>query len=210
MRRLQTESNLVSLPREEANPPLILDVPGGLGHADKNRTLRASSAAFVSVFCLILASPAYNSASPSMRQAQASKPVEQSYKNIQVLQGLPDSQLLTVMHFMRASLGVRCDYCHVAENGKYWMDHKPAKQIARQHMRMTSELNKANFGGKPAVTCNTCHQGRIKPLSIPSVEQGVFANTTREDGERNRLRLCPTLIGHRKVLSGNRGQGRFR
>ena len=159
--------------------------------AIRDRILRTSSVAFVLGFALILASPADNGASASMQQAQASKPVEQSYKNIQVLQGLPDSQLLTVMHFMRASLGVRCDYCHVAENGKYWMDDKPAKQIARQHIRMTAELNKASFGAKPAVTCNTCHQGRIKPLSIPSVEQGVFADTTREDADSRPSETLP-------------------
>src|SRR4029079_10373056 len=82
------------------------------------------------------------------------KPVEQVQKNIQVLKGLPSSQLLPVMHFMRTSLGVRCDYCHVAENGKYWMDDKPAKQTARRMLKMVSDINKTNFGGQTVVTCN--------------------------------------------------------
>lgn len=115
------------------------------------------------------------------QEAEQDKPVEQVQKNIQVLQGLPKSQLLTVMHFMRSSLGVRCDHCHVAENGKYWMDDKPAKQVARQHIWMTAELNRSNFGGRTVVTCNTCHQGHVKPISVPSVEQGVFPDTTRAD-----------------------------
>src|ERR1700675_3460538 len=87
------------------------------------------------------------------------KPVEQVQKNIQVLKGMPSSQLLPVMHFMRTSLGVRCDYCHVAENGKYWMDDKPAKQTARRMLQMVFDINKANFGGRTVVTCNTCHRG---------------------------------------------------
>src|SRR6266581_7331351 len=72
---------------------------------------------------------------------QEDKPAEQVNKNIQALKGLPNSQLLTVMHFMRTSLGVRCDYCHIAENGKYWMDDKPAKQTAR---RMLQKIGRAS------------------------------------------------------------------
>src|SRR5260370_33110461 len=85
------------------------------------------------------------------------------------------------MHFMRTSLGVRCDYCHVAENGKYWMDDKPAKQTARRMIKMMSDINKTNFGGQPVVTCNTCHRGQVKPVAVPAIGQGVFPNTTRED-----------------------------
>lgn len=112
---------------------------------------------------------------------QEDKPVEQVQKNIQVLKGLPSSQLLPVMHFMRTSLGVRCDYCHVAENGKYWMDDKPAKQTARKMIEMVSNINKANFGGQPVVTCNTCHRGSTKPIGMPSIGQGAFTNTTSDD-----------------------------
>ncbi|MBA3320225.1 MAG: hypothetical protein H0T45_02090, partial [Pyrinomonadaceae bacterium] len=63
-------------------------------------------------------------------QSNQEQPVEQVQKNIQALKGMPAAQLLPVMHQMRTALGVRCDYCHIAENGKYWMDDKPAKQIA--------------------------------------------------------------------------------
>ncbi|MEK6407663.1 MAG: c-type cytochrome [Acidobacteriota bacterium] len=112
---------------------------------------------------------------------QDDKLAEQVNKNIQALKGLPNSQLLTVMHFMRTSLGVRCDYCHIAENGKYWMDDKPPKQVARRMIEMVSEINKTNFGGQPVVTCNTCHRGQTKPVALPAIGQGAFANTTREE-----------------------------
>jgi len=117
--------------------------------------------------------------------------VEQVQKNIQVLKGMPAAQLLPVMHQMRAALGVRCDYCHIAENGKYWMDDKPAKQIARQHLLMTFELNKARFGGQPIITCNTCHQGQVKPISVPPIGQGAFANTTRAEPDEKRPAPLP-------------------
>jgi Photosynthetic reaction centre cytochrome C subunit len=112
---------------------------------------------------------------------QDDKPAEQVNKNIRALKGLPNSQLLTVMHLMRTSLGVRCDYCHIAENGKYWMDDKPPKQVARRMIEMVSEINKANFGGQQVVTCNTCHRGQTKPVAVPAIGQGTFANTTREE-----------------------------
>ena len=127
-----------------------------------------------------------------VRAQQDDKPVEQVRKNIQVLKGLPSSQLLPVMHFMRTSLGVRCDYCHVAENGKYWMDDKPAKQTARRMLEMVSNINKNNFGGQPIVTCNTCHRGSTKPIGVPSIGQGAFTNTTRADDEAKVPAPLPT------------------
>ena len=124
---------------------------------------------------------------------QDDKPVEQANKNIQVLKGFPNSQLITVMHFMRSSLGVRCDYCHIAENGKYWMDDKPPKQIARRMIEMVTEINKTNFGGRPVVTCNTCHRGQPKPIAVPSTSQGVFFNTTRAEPGSTATDPLPTV-----------------
>ncbi len=116
--------------------------------------------------------------------ATQDKPVETVRKNIQVLKGMPDSQLLPAMHLMRTALGVRCDYCHIAENGKYWMDDKPAKQTARRMIQMVFEINKANFSGEQVVTCNSCHRGSTKPVGVPAIGQAAFENTTRaEPGE---------------------------
>jgi len=127
------------------------------------------------------------------RQApQEERSVEQVHKNIQALKGMPSSQLLPVMHYMRTSLGVRCDYCHVAENGKYWMDDKPAKQTARKMLQMLFDINKANFGGQPIVTCNTCHRGSTKPIPVPAIGQGAFTNTTRADDEAKVFEPAPT------------------
>src|SRR5262245_39876127 len=105
-------------------------------------------------------------------QAAQEPPAEQLSKNIQVLKGLPASQMLTVMHLMRTALGVRCDYCHITETGKFWMDDKPPKQVARKMITMVSEINKANFGGRPIVTCNTCHRGQTKPAAIAPILEG--------------------------------------
>lgn len=136
---------------------------------------------------------------------QEDRPVEQVQKNIQMLKGMPSSQLLPAMHLMRTALGVRCDYCHVAENGKYWMDDKPAKQTARKMLQMMFDINKANFGGQPIVTCNTRHRGSTKPIPVPAIGQGAFTNTTRADDEATELSIkvsMAPLVGQ-KPREGN-------
>ena len=48
---------------------------------------------------------------------------EQAYKNIQVLKGMPASQLDAVMAFFTGSLGVKCNHCHIP--GQFEKDDKP-------------------------------------------------------------------------------------
>ena len=133
----------------------------------------------------------------SQNARQGEPTAEQLSKNIQVLKGVPASQVLTIMHLMRTSLGVRCDYCHIAENGKYWMDDKPPKQVARRMITMVSEINKANFGGRPVVTCNTCHRGQTKPVAVPAILEEPLSNTT---GEEARVKAPEPLPAVDQVL----------
>lgn len=123
---------------------------------------------------------------------QIEKTDGQARKNVQVLKEMPDSQLLPVMHQMRSALGVRCDYCHIAENESYWKDDKPEKQTARRMLQMTLDINRANFGGKPIVTCNTCHRGQTEPVAVPAIGQGAFANTTKAEAGENASAPLPT------------------
>lgn len=104
-----------------------------------------------------------------------------AFENLQVLQrDISNEQLLSVMHFMRSSLGVRCEYCHVAENGKYKLDDKKTKLRAREMIVMTRKLNEASFGGQNVVTCETCHHGAPIPASVPEIRAN-FVNTTRRE-----------------------------
>ena len=106
--------------------------------------------------------------------------VAQTGKNIQVLKGLPESQLFLVMNFVAASLGVQCNFCHV-QQGKdpatgttKWLwesDDKPQKQTARRMMQMVLAIkanNKIDFR-ENEVTCYTCHRGQRKPVGLPSM-----------------------------------------
>src|SRR5262245_22948789 len=104
-----------------------------------------------------------------MQTSQQEKTVDQARPNIQVLKGLPESQLYPVMWFIRASLGVACDYCHVEEGpdidkGWHWdRDDKPQKVRAREMMKMVMDINKTSFGGNQVVTCYSCHRGTTRP-----------------------------------------------
>src|SRR6185295_18160086 len=96
----------------------------------------------------------------------ADLPVEQTKKNIKVLQGLPSSQLIPVMAFMSNSLGVTCAHCH----GKEWeSDEKPAKDAARKMIALQRSLNEQHYGGKLVVTCNTCHAGHVSTAATPDL-----------------------------------------
>lgn len=100
-------------------------------------------------------------------QQTEDKPVEQTHKNIKVLTGLPSSELIPVMAFMSNSLGVTCAHCHT---DKWESDEKQAKDVARTMVLMQRDINDRHFGGELAVTCNSCHQGRLRPVGIPRVE----------------------------------------
>ena len=98
--------------------------------------------------------------------AAADPPVEQTQKNIKVLQGLPTSQLIPVMAFMANSLGVTCAHCHA----KAWeSDEKPPKETARRMIAMQRAIDEKHFDGKTTVTCNSCHQGHVKPPATPDL-----------------------------------------
>jgi photosynthetic reaction center cytochrome c subunit len=98
------------------------------------------------------------------------KTAEQAYKNIQALQGIPASGMTQAMAFISGSLGVSCSHCHIV--GQFDKDEKPAKETARQMIRMMQRINQEHFGGKTTVNCQTCHQGRLRPVAIPTIASG--------------------------------------
>ena len=111
------------------------------------------------------------SATTQTQTAPAEKTVEHVQKNIQVLTGLPQSQLVPVMNYMGSSLGVKCTFCHV-KTGDKWdfvSDAKPEKGTAREMIKMVQGINKGNFKGNPAIGCFTCHRGNEHPARVPQL-----------------------------------------
>ncbi|MGA8232362.1 MAG: c-type cytochrome [Candidatus Acidiferrales bacterium] len=97
----------------------------------------------------------------------SSKPAEEAFKNIQVLKGVPSSELIPAMQFMSSSLGVECNFCHV--EGHFEKDDKKPKETARVMMRMMFALDANSFGERREVTCYSCHRGARNPSATPMV-----------------------------------------
>lgn len=86
-------------------------------------------------------------------------------KNLKILK--PEDLRSGVMMQYTRALGVRCDHCHV--QGDNASDEKPQKNTARMMIAMVNEIN-AKFpdgAAKAHVTCYTCHNGKVTPLTAP-------------------------------------------
>jgi len=124
-------------------------------------------------------------------QPTPEKTVDQVHKNIQVLKGVPESQLVPVMNYMSASLGVHCTYCHVNKDGNwdFASDEKGEKKSAREMITMVTSINKTTFKGNPEVSCYTCHRGRTSvahtlslPMPTPEPRPTVGQNQQSREG----------------------------
>jgi len=60
-------------------------------------------------------------------------------KNVKLLTGMSDTQLIQAMNLMRASLGVHCDFCHVMNDKTGWdfaSDEKEEQKTGREMIRL--------------------------------------------------------------------------
>jgi len=155
--------------------------------------------ALLSLACAGVVASAENE--PILRTPQQSpsieKTVEQVQKNIQVLKGLPQSQLVPTMNFISVSLGVKCTFCHVNKDDKwdFASDEKPEKATAREMIKMLLNVNKTTFKGATEVTCNTCHRGRSHPaggISFPLSHAPEPASPPATTGEAKPKETPPT------------------
>lgn len=101
-------------------------------------------------------------------------------KNLQVLPNdTPQPQVVAMMRVFNAALAVNCDHCHVwvkpgDPTNDMASDTKTPKLVAREMMRMTTEVNARLAAAikKPAdqitkVECATCHRGAAIPVLPP-------------------------------------------
>lgn len=112
------------------------------------------------------APPASSAPAPKRPPIDPERPAETQFRNIRTFVGRTAGDLHGAMEYMEAALGTGCTGCHV--RGAPEKDDKPEKETARKMIAMTERINREHFGGKPEVTCMTCHQGRMHPASIPS------------------------------------------
>lgn len=112
------------------------------------------------------------------------KATEDRYKNLQVLpKNIRPDSLDRIMDGFNQMLGVDCKFCHArdkkADTLMFDKDDKSEKEITRNMMRMTMDINKKYFEFNEtvtaqqvqAVTCYTCHSG--KPMPDKEKPKGV-------------------------------------
>lgn len=100
--------------------------------------------------------------------------------NLKVLpRDLPVREVINTMRGITMALGVRCQYCHIGEEGEplsefdFVSDDMPAKLKAREMLRMVARINGEWLAALPrrstpavAVTCVTCHRGQPRPVML--------------------------------------------
>ena len=127
-------------------------------------------AGFLAVFLITVV---YGQARPAAQAAPAGPQLsEQAFKNVTELKGIPVREFMNTMGFFAASLALNCTDCHGSASASDWANYAidtPLKVRARGMIRMVKAINDANFGGRPFVTCYTCHRGSQKPKVIPSL-----------------------------------------
>jgi hypothetical protein len=116
--------------------------------------------------------------SPLRADAQGT---QRKFANLQVFppETSPDVLIAAMKNFTRA-LGVRCQFCHIGEEGMplekfdFVSDKNPPKETARGMMRLTAEINGRINKAMPdaaalgqQVTCWTCHRGSQHPEHVP-------------------------------------------
>jgi hypothetical protein len=193
-----------------------------MSHQTRIRVL-ITLAVFLCAISLTLVSRAEKSAF-TPQAPQAGKPVEETRKNIQLLKGLPESQLYQVMNFMAVSLGEQCTFCHV-RNGidpktgqGVWVwesDDKPEKRAARRMIQMVLLItgsNKVDFR-QNSVTCYTCHRGQRTTVGLPAMplvksgHEGMNDPAPAAAPPRTRLSVDEIFARYLQAIGGSRASG---
>jgi len=92
--------------------------------------------------------------------------------NLKVLKVTTGPEVGQIMRTFTAGLGVQCIYCHV--QGNFAIDENPKKEVARQMIKMTQQINTNFPDGKMRVTCYTCHRGEAEPKTAPEPKAGGY------------------------------------
>ncbi|HKD08261.1 MAG TPA: photosynthetic reaction center cytochrome c subunit family protein [Bryobacteraceae bacterium] len=141
---------------------------------------RIPRAAVLIAFCAVWFAGGALESQPPARKAPGGMS-EQVFKNIQVLKGIPVDDFMGTMGIMCAALGFDCSDCHAGAGTVKvdWAADTPKKIRARGMVSMMAAINRANFGGRQVVTCWTCHHGRDRPATTPTLEY-MYGPATQE------------------------------
>ena len=124
----------------------------------------------------------------TLRVLPLSADIPEKFTNLKVMpKEISKEDLLAAMRSYSASLGVRCNFCHVRPEGNpqsefdFAADDKPQKQTARVMMQMTERINAVEIPkittehlDRVDVTCRTCHHGQARPWLVEDVLSGAY------------------------------------
>ncbi len=112
----------------------------------------------------------------------------------------PVMEVVGAMRNITGALGVRCQFCHVGEEGMplerfdFAKDEKRTKLVARQMMLMVQEINRRldtlpehdHMGGAPnlQVTCATCHRGVSRPMPLAALLEQTATSAGADSATR--------------------------
>src|SRR5688572_4464394 len=135
-----------------------------------------------SVRLVLSAFALFAATAPLSAQATGKFPPD-SLINVQIFsRTTPVAEVTAAMRSFAVGLGVRCQFCHVGEEGMplerfdFASDEKRTKLVARQMMRMVQEINRRldTIPGRSTATalevsCATCHRGVSKPTPLSTL-----------------------------------------
>ena len=110
----------------------------------------------------------------------------------------PVIQVVGAMRNITGALGVRCQFCHVGEEGMplerfdFAKDEKRTKLVARQMMLMVQEINRRldtlpehdHTGPSLEVTCATCHRGVSRPMPLATLMEATATSAGADSATR--------------------------
>lgn len=129
--------------------------------------------------------------------------IPEKFENLKVLPAdITRPQLIQVMRGFATGLGVRCQFCHVGEEGQpfstfdFKSDEKPTKRTARVMLRMVHAINETYLSQLDTIShdhmamagehdhddhievqCVTCHRGNSRPRTLESVMTELVADS---------------------------------
>ena len=123
--------------------------------------------------------------------------IPDKFENLQVLpKEISKRELMGNMKSFALGLGVRCQFCHVGEEGQplsefdFVSDEKETKKKARVMIQMRDAINNQHLtqlGEENAlqVNCVTCHHGQEEPKTIElvmneTIEKGGIESATQK------------------------------
>ncbi len=133
--------------------------------------------------------------------APAHAQIPEKFENLQILpKDISRGQLIQVMRGFSIGLGVRCQFCHIGEEGapfatfNFKSDEKPTKRTARIMLQMVHTINDTylpqldtishaegmehhHANDRIQVQCVTCHRGQSRPVMLDSAMTKMISDS---------------------------------